>query len=68
MNKLAVTFLLMLGVCKAFAPVRATSSKKQPLRTISSILDLLGGPDKSQLIEPEKALPGRKEKMANIDG
>lgn len=35
---------------------------------IGSILDLLGGPDKSQLIEPEKALPGRETKMPNIDG
>jgi len=34
---------------------------------IASILDLLGGPDKSQLIAPDKALPGRQQKMANID-
>jgi peptide-methionine (S)-S-oxide reductase len=38
---------------------------------ISSLLDLLGGGgsfDKSQLIDPSKALPGRSQKMPNIDG
>lgn len=35
---------------------------------IASILDLLGGPDKSQLISPEKALPGRSTKMPGIQG
>lgn len=35
---------------------------------IGSILDLLGGADKSQLIPPEKALPGRQTKMPNIEG
>jgi hypothetical protein len=34
---------------------------------ISSILDLLGG-DKSQLVSPSEALPGRTQKMPNIDG
>jgi peptide-methionine (S)-S-oxide reductase len=34
---------------------------------IGNIFGLLGGPDKSQLIAPEKALPGRSQKMANID-
>jgi peptide-methionine (S)-S-oxide reductase len=43
----------------------STTSKRN---MIANILDLLGGADKSQLISPEKALPGRTQKMANIDG
>lgn len=76
MFKATVSFLLMLSAAShvfAFAPsaVRAapkTPTHKQPLRMIGSILDLLGGMDKSQLIDPEKALPGRETKMPNIDG
>eukprot|EP00559_Dactyliosolen_fragilissimus_P005331 CAMPEP_0184863086 /NCGR_PEP_ID=MMETSP0580-20130426/9070_1 /TAXON_ID=1118495 /ORGANISM="Dactyliosolen fragilissimus" /LENGTH=344 /DNA_ID=CAMNT_0027361183 /DNA_START=34 /DNA_END=1068 /DNA_ORIENTATION=- len=40
----------------------------QPLRMIGSILDLLGGGGKGELIDPEKALPGRQQKMPNISG
>ncbi len=29
---------------------------------------MLGGADKSKLIDPEKALPGRTTKMSNIEG
>jgi peptide-methionine (S)-S-oxide reductase len=66
----------MFGVVcsKAFtaAPVvarAATTANKQPgLRMISNILGLLGGPNKSELIAPEKALKGRSQKMPNIDG
>lgn len=73
MAKIAIgLFLLMLCAAssKAFAPfARASKSPaKQPVRMISSLLDLLGGPDKSSLIEPEKALKGRSQKMPNIDG
>jgi hypothetical protein len=32
------------------------------------IIGLMGGMDKSTLISPEKALPGRDVKMPNIDG
>ena len=74
--------LLMLGVVastgRAFTTpivVRATSASSSfpkhttsSRRMISSILDLLGGPDKSALISPEKALPGRSTKMPNIEG
>jgi len=70
MNKTAVALLLMLGVCKAFAPVRAASSrsnKLQPRRMIGNLLDLLGGGD-AQMISPDKALKGRSQKMPNIEG
>jgi peptide-methionine (S)-S-oxide reductase len=36
-------------------------------RMIASLMDLMGGGEKP-LISPEKALPGRDQKMANIDG
>jgi len=69
MNITAVALLLMLGACKAFAPVRAAASKKlQPVRMIGSILDMLGGGGDKPLISPDEALPGRSQKMANIDG
>lgn len=67
----ATSFLFMLSVAShviAFAPSAVKAAPKTPRRMISSILDLLGGPDKSQLIDPEKALPGRSSKMPNIDG
>jgi peptide-methionine (S)-S-oxide reductase len=35
---------------------------------IGNILGLFGGPDKSELISPDKALPGRSTKMPNING
>lgn len=41
--------------------------RKGPLRMIGNLLELLGGGD-AQLVSPDKALPGRPEKMANIDG
>jgi hypothetical protein len=70
MSKTLISFLFMLSASHvfAFAPVVRAAPRKQPLRMISNILGLLGGPDKSQLIDPEKALPGRSAKMANIDG
>lgn len=52
----------------------ARGHNTQQLRMIGSILDLLGGGggggggSKAGLIAPEKALPGRSQKMANIDG
>ena len=70
----------MLGVgTRAFLPLSnpaasasaaAASGLKhqhQPLRMIGSIIDLLGGPEKSTLVSPDKALPGRKQKMPNIE-
>jgi len=56
----------------AFVPkaVTATPFKQrlQPRRMIGSIIDLLGGPEKSTLVDPSKALPGRQQKMPNIEG
>jgi hypothetical protein len=59
---------------QAFLPVTRAGAAlprvnvEQPLKMIGSIFDLLaGGPDKKQLIAPEKALPGRDRKMPNID-
>ena len=40
----------------------------QPFKMFNSLLSVLGGPDKSGLIDPSNALPGREQKMANIDG
>mmetsp|Transcript_32752 Transcript_32752/g.49362 ORF Transcript_32752/g.49362 Transcript_32752/m.49362 type:complete len:313 (-) Transcript_32752:54-992(-) len=67
---IALYTLMLSSATHAFAvlPSRSSVIKKQPLRMIGSILDLLGGPDKSELISPDKALPGRSTKMANIDG
>eukprot|EP00568_Trieres_chinensis_P010210 CAMPEP_0183294314 /NCGR_PEP_ID=MMETSP0160_2-20130417/2704_1 /TAXON_ID=2839 ORGANISM="Odontella Sinensis, Strain Grunow 1884" /NCGR_SAMPLE_ID=MMETSP0160_2 /ASSEMBLY_ACC=CAM_ASM_000250 /LENGTH=328 /DNA_ID=CAMNT_0025455617 /DNA_START=48 /DNA_END=1034 /DNA_ORIENTATION=+ len=40
-----------------------------PLRMINTLLEtLMGGPDKSELIDPSKALPGRQTKMSGIEG
>lgn len=38
------------------------------IRSIGSLFDMLGGGGDAGLIKPEEALPGRKEKMAGIDG
>lgn len=49
-------------------PAKTSTTPTTTQRTmIASILDLLGG-DKSQLISPSDALPGRSQKMPNIDG
>lgn len=65
----SITLLLtMFCVAKAFVVPAARAAKPvTSVRMISNILGLFGGPDKSQLIAPEKALPGRSQKMANID-
>jgi hypothetical protein len=60
-----------MSTCRAFVP--STLAHKNPTNTvkrnmIANILDLLGGPDKSQMVSPENALPGRSQKMANIEG
>jgi peptide-methionine (S)-S-oxide reductase len=68
---LVSSLLLMFTVSKAFTTSNRPSFSrvaKQPTRMIGNILGFLGGPDKSQLISPDKALPGRTTKMPNIDG
>mmetsp|Transcript_17827 Transcript_17827/g.32271 ORF Transcript_17827/g.32271 Transcript_17827/m.32271 type:complete len:312 (-) Transcript_17827:42-977(-) len=71
MVKGATSFVLlsMLGVSQAFvaraAPRPAAMNTSR--RMIASLMDLMGGGEKP-LISPEKALPGRDQKMANIDG
>jgi len=67
-----VTFLFMLSAASqvfAFAPTARAAARppQQPLRMIGNILEMLGGGE-APLIAPEKALPGRETKMANIDG
>lgn len=57
----------MLGIAKAFVPVARAAKPATCVRMIGNILGLMGGPDKSKLIAPEKALPGRPQKMPNID-
>jgi peptide-methionine (S)-S-oxide reductase len=66
---------VMLGACQAFiTPVRAAAARTTSAATtskrfmISNLLGMLGGPDKSELIAPDKALKGRSQKMPNIDG
>ena len=59
------------STCRAF--VRPTLADKFAKTTkhhmIGNILGLMGGMmDKSSLIAPENALPGRSEPMPNIDG
>lgn len=72
--KLHVPLLLMssLAAARAFtpaiSPARKTTISTTQHRMIGSILDLLGGGGSSGLISPEEALPGRSQKMANIDG
>lgn len=67
------TLAVMLGVlstgARAFvgptvSTVRRTATQH---RMIGSIMDLLGGGD-AALVSPDQALPGRPQKMANIDG
>lgn len=72
MVKGATSFVLlsMLGVSQAFV-TRAASrpvAMQTSRRMIASLLDLMGGGGDKPLISPEKALPGRDQKMANIDG
>ena len=45
----------------------SSSSSIQPLRMIGSMFDLFAGGE-AKLIDPKKALPGRSQKMPNIDG
>jgi hypothetical protein len=40
---------------------------KTARRMIGSLLDLLGG-GSAEMVSPEKALPGRQQKMPNIEG
>ena len=64
-------FLLAAATSSCRAFVRPTLANKTPstkVHMIGNILGLMGGMDKSTLISPEKALPGREQKMANIDG
>jgi hypothetical protein len=71
------SLMLLLSSVRAFAPstlhtssrTKAIAASKTALRMVS-ILDLLGGAGgaKNQLIDPQKALPGRPQKMAGIDG
>jgi peptide-methionine (S)-S-oxide reductase len=64
----SITLLLaMFSVAKAFVPAIRAAKPATSVRMISNILGLFGGPEKSQLIAPEKALKGRSQKMANID-
>ena len=68
--------ILMLSVLSSGAftnrlatAANSSSPSSTSRRMIGSILDLLaGGPSKGELIDPEKALPGRSTKMPNIDG
>jgi peptide-methionine (S)-S-oxide reductase len=72
-RSLSISCLLvvMLGACQAFiSPVRAAAARTSTSQRfmISNLLGMLGGPDKSELIAPDKALKGRPQKMPNIDG
>ena len=52
--------LALSRVSRAFVVTPPTAARSPTARTmVSSILDLLGGAGKNQLITPEKALPGR---------
>lgn len=56
--------------CHAFvrlALAKSSTPSDTKRHMIANILDLLG-PDKSQMVRPENALPGRAERMPNIDG
>lgn len=71
--KFACAALTFSSVARAFAPVvpkntpTRTSNRNSERRMIASILDLLGG-DKSSLVSPEEALPGRETPiMGNLD-
>jgi len=66
------TTLLTTTHVHSFTPRRVPAAqlsfpRLQPMRMISSILDLLGGGD-IELVTPEKALKGRQQKMPNIEG
>ena len=74
-----VAATLSTTTCRAFTPLSSSSIRPSSLhqqttattttqrKMISSILDLLGG-DKSEMVSPSDALPGRPQKMPNIDG
>ena len=49
------------------AAIFPNSSNVQPLRMIGSMFELFAGGE-PKLIDPKKALPGRSQKMPNIDG
>ena len=59
-----------LIAARAFTPssARPKSVSSTQHRMIGSILDLLSGGNKGELIAPENALPGRTQKMPNIEG
>lgn len=59
--------VLSTSTSRAFLPAVRATTNSSSRKMISSLLDLLGGPDKSKLIDPERALPGRQTKMPNID-
>ena len=58
---------LVAAVPLAYA-LRPAAARTKPLtkRHLGTLMDLLGGG--GELIAPEKALPGRKEAMPNIEG
>ena len=59
---------LAAAVPLAYA-LRPAAARTKPLtkRNLGTLMDLLGGGG-GELIAPEKALPGRKEAMPNIEG
>ena len=61
---------LAAAVPLAYA-LRPAAARSKPLlrskRHLGTLMDLLGGGG-GELIAPEKALPGRKEAMPNIEG
>ena len=59
---------LAAAVPLAYA-LRPAAARTKPLtkRHLGTLMDLLGGGG-GELIAPEKALPGRKETMPNIEG
>jgi peptide-methionine (S)-S-oxide reductase len=68
-TSVALLIITMLGIARAFVPAvhAAKPAASSSARMIGNILGLMGGGEKSELIAPEKALPGRPQKMANID-
>ena len=68
--KLSVSLFMFssLVAARAFAPApRKAMARTTRHRMIGSIIDMLGGGGQAELISPGKALPGRPQKMANID-
>ena len=66
----AAAFFACMLLARAFVPAAragAPRSNTSSRKMISSIFDLLGGPDK-KMVDPNDALPGREMKMPNIDG